>query len=902
MSEFLWYKYEINNILDRLSSNINGLSQIDVDNRLLEYGKNKLPVKKAPSIFKIIFKQFLNPLIYILLIAGIISFVIGDSKDSFFIFFVIFINTAIGSFQEWKAEKSAESLQNLLKIFIKAKRDGKEFFVNAEELVPGDIVILESGNKVPADIRIINSKNLMVDEAFLTGESVAVEKKVEEFTEENLLIAERSNMLFAGSVITSGRATGIIVETGLNTEVGKIAKAIINLDSSKAPLICRMEKFVNRISYIIIIFCIIIAFIELLRGIPFIEVFFMITALAVSAIPEGLPAAVTVALSVGMSRMLKRNVIIRKLTAVEGLGSCTCIASDKTGTLTVNKQTVRMISLANDGDFQVTGEGYTSEGKILSKENFEAKIGFNNNLDELIRISIICNEANLYKLDTEWIRTGDAVDIAILATGYKYGFNSSEIIKTIENITEIPYESEIAYSARFYKENNNVKVAIKGAFEVISPFCDKMIKNGNIVEIEYKKLNNQAIHLAEQGYRIISVASGFVEEDKTHYTHNDIKSLTFLGFICLIDPLRPESASAVKKCREAGVKVLMVTGDHPATALAIGKQLGMTDSQAAVITGFEIEKLVGEELKNVLSSKIIFARVSPLQKLEIVDALIKNGNYVAVTGDGVNDAPALKKAHIGVAMGSGSDIAKDVSSIIITDDNFSSIVSGIEEGRFTYDNIRKVIYLLISTGAAEIILFLFSLLAGLPVPLVAVQLLWLNLVTNGIQGVALAFEKGESNIMKRPPRNPDENIFNKLLIQETLLSGFTMATVTFICWFQLLKLGWDEFQARNIILLLMVLFENIHAFNCRSEYVSAFKIPFKNNVFLVLGISIVQGIHILSMQMPVMQKILKINPVNFEIWIILFAFTSLLLLTMEIFKKINATKMPHQSRKEWLDY
>lgn len=887
MQKTLWHKQELECIYEILNSSSNGLKEDEARERLLKYGDNKLPTKKAPGIFKIILNQLLNPLIYILIVAGIVSFLIGDQKDSFFIFLVIFINSAIGAYQEWKAEKSAESLQNLLKVFIKVRRDDKEYMINAEELVPGDIVILESGNKVPADIRLIGSNNLMSDESLLTGESVAIEKKAECINEENLHLSERTNMLFAGSVITSGRGTGIVVETALSTEVGKIAEAITTIDTSKPPLIHRMEKFAHHISYIVIIACVLIAIIEISRGQPIIGVFFMITALAVSAIPEGLPAAVTVALSVGMSRMSKRNVLIRKLTAVEGLGSCTCIASDKTGTLTINKQTVRLISLANDGYFEVTGEGYIPEGKVIAKNNTEVNAGSNNNLDELIKMSLIANEGSLYKSDEEWTSNGDAVDVAILAMGYKYGFNQAELIESIETVTEIPYESEIAYSARFYRDNSKTKVAIKGAFEVISPLCSKMVSNGNIVDIDNETLGNHAINLAGKGYRLIAIASGYTEEEKTCYSHEDIHSLTFLGFICLIDPLRAESASAVKKCKEAGVKVIMVTGDHPATALAIGKQLGIAEAKADVITGSEIEALEDGELKSILSSKTIFARVTPIQKLEIVDALIKNGNYVAVTGDGVNDAPALRKAHIGVAMGSGTDIAKDVSSMIVTDDNFSSIVSGIEEGRYTYDNIRKVIYLLISTGAAEIALFLFSLLAGLPIPLVAVQLLWLNLVTNGIQGVALAFEKGEPASMKKPPRDPNEGIFNKLMIQETLLSGLTMAIVAFACWFWLLKTGWDEFQARNLVLLLMVLFENIHVFNCRSEYTSAFKIPFKNNALLIAGVFMAQGLHIISLQIPLMQNVLKVKPVSPSIWIVLLAASGSLLIIMEIFKSIK---------------
>jgi len=880
-----WYKLEEKEIFNILNSSPDGLTFDEISKRLDKYGKNTLPSIKSPSSFKIIFNQFLNPLIYILLIAGIFAFIIGDKKDSFFIFIVIFINTTIGAFQEWKAEKSAESLQNLLKISIKTKREKKFLNVDSEELVPGDIVFLESGNKVPADIRLITSNNLRIDESLLTGESIAVEKISTILNEDNLHISERENMIFAGTVITSGRATGIIVETGINTEIGKIANVITTLNISKAPLLRRIEKFTKQIAIATILFCFFIATIEILRGKSFFEVFFMITALAVSAVPEGLPAAVTVALSVGMSRMSKKNVIIRKLTAVEGLGSCTCIASDKTGTLTVNKQTVKLISLPDGKEYKLTGEGYSGEGNILTEENFVIKAGFNTTLDEIIKTSIICNEANLYKYNSHWVSSGDSVDIAIFATGYKYGLNPEEINKKLQSITDMPYESEKAYSARFYKENSNIKVAVKGAFEVILALCDKMILNNNIVDIQKDALENQANKLAGEGYRIISVASGNAAEQKEYYSHCDINSLTFLGFMCLIDPLKPESINAVEKCKQAGVKVLMVTGDHPATAMTIGKQLGIVESAEDVITGSELENLNEKSLKEIISKKTIFARVSPLQKLNIVDLLIKSGHFVAVTGDGANDAPALQKANIGVAMGSGTDISKDAASIIVTDDNFSSIVSGIEEGRYTYNNIRKVIYLLVATGAAEILMFLFSLAAGLPIPLVAVQLLWLNLVTDGIQGVALAFEKGEPQVMKKPPRNPDENIFNKLMIQEIILSGLVMSVISFIVWFWLLKAGWSEFKARNLVLLLMVLFENVHVFNCRSEYISAFKTPFKNNVFLIASVFIAQFIHILSMQIPFMQNILQISPVQAGEWTILVLIAFLLLVTMEIFKK-----------------
>lgn len=883
--EIEWYRLSEEETLKRLNTSKKGLKNEEADERIKIFGKNMLPEKKPVSMLKIILNQLLSPLIYILIAACVVSFIIGDKKDGGFILLVILINTAIGSYQEWKAEKSSEALRNLLKICVKIKRAGETRLLNAVNLVPGDIVYLESGGKVPADIRILSQTGLMTNESLLTGESNDVMKLVDTI-EKQVPLSERENMLYAGSIITSGRGLGVVVETGLKTELGKIAQAVTSMETVKPPLIRRMEKFSGEISIIVLFACALIALIEFIRGSSVVDVFFLAVALAVSSIPEGLPAALTVALSVGMSRMAKRNVIIRKLPAVEGLGSCTLIASDKTGTLTVNKQTVKVLYLPDGAKFHVTGEGYSGEGEVVSRREkysiTEAK--------GLIKCAVICNEANLVKKEGKWVHQGDAVDVALLALGYKYGLLPDAIEKNIEVLKEIPFESERKFSAKFYREESKVNVAVKGALEVVLQFCSYMKMKENHINIDQKRIERQIKKLSGSGHRVIAFAEGEIALKPDHeYYESDLKELTFLGLTGLIDPLRPEAITAVDTCKKAGIKVIMITGDHPETSFTIGKNLNIVKSREEVTQGRELE-IIDEnspEFIEIVSKSTVFARVAPLQKLHIVDALARSGNFIAVTGDGVNDAPALKKAHISVAMGSGTDVAKDVSSIIVVDDNFASVVAGVEEGRYAYDNIRKVIYLLVSTGAAEIVLFSLAVIFNKPIPLVAVQLLWLNLVTNGIQGVALAFEKGEKETMKKPPRKPQEGVFNKLMVQEIIISGASMGVIAYIFWLTLLNNGVSEFSARNIVLLLMVLFENIHVFNCRSEYRSAFKVPLKNNILLITGVIAAQLIHIISLNIPIMQFILGIEPVQITEWFYLLAFSASILLIMELFKLFN---------------
>jgi magnesium-transporting ATPase (P-type) len=894
IAEEPWHAIEIEDIYKELNTADEGLSSDEVEERLQFYGENKLPAGKKITLWQIILHQLINPLIFILIAAAAASIAIGESKDAIFIFLVILINSAVGTYQEYNAEKSAAGLQNLLKIKGRVKRNNKEIEIPSEEIVPGDIVLVESGIKVPADVRLIEASNLEIDESFLTGESMAANKRVGTL-KENIGVAERENMAFAGSTVMRGRGRGAVVCTGIHTQVGKISQDVTESATAKPPLVQRMEKFIKQISYFIIVLSVILAIILRTQGMDFTSIFFFVVALAVSAIPEGLPVALTVALSIATKRMAKRNVIVRKLTSVESLGSCTVIASDKTGTLTVNEQTAKMIVLPDGSDFKITGEGYNGNGKVFinEKEGKETAVSENDELKTISRIAVFANESSLIKENGKWVHHGDAMDVALLGMSYKLGVNPEEWREEKLSVGKIPYESERKYSASFSRIKETVHIDVKGAVETILEFCDSMSINGSPEKLDKKKILTDSEDLAKKGYRVLAFASGEYPdyEKKENYEDEDIPSLTFYGLVGFIDPLRPEAKESVDHCKEAGIKVIMITGDHPETAATISRELGIADENTKVVAGQMLQEAGASDnpsYEELVASTTVFARVSPSQKLDLVEVLIRNGEFVAVTGDGVNDAPALKRANIGVAMGSGTDVAKDVGSMIVVDDNFASIVAGVEEGRFAYDNVRKVIYLLISTGAAEVILFILSILAGLPLPLLAVQLLWLNLVTNGIQDVALAFEGGEPGAMQRQPRSPSEKIFNPLMIKQTAVSGTTMGLIVFGLWYWLNNYTqMDETHARDLILLLMVFMQNFHAFNCRSERVSAFKVPLKRNIILVFGVLAAQGLHILSMHIPFMQNILRIEPITLNEWLYLIALAVPVILAMEVFKFFN---------------
>ena len=657
-------------------------------------------------------------------------------------------------------------------------------------------------------------------------------------------------MAFAGTVVTNGRGKGVVIATGKNTEFGKVAENVLYAENTKSPLTIKIDKFSKQISIGFIFLAIVLAVVLYLKNYAISEIFSAVIALTISAIPEGLSIAMTIVLSIASTKMARKNVIIKKLNSVESLGSCSVIATDKTGTLTANEQTAKKIILPSNETAYVRGTGYNDIGQI----EYEGNIA--NEIRDLSLMGTINNEATLKIEDNKWIHTGDAIDTAFLALGLK-----ASVKNKAKLVYRIAYEPVLKYSAVFFEENGKVYVTVKGAPEKILDFCEYMNINGKVEILDKSRILRQNENLANEGYRVIGVARLNEKEIKNmqEYKEEDIKGLTFLGLVGFIDPIREGVPEAVDMCRKAGIKTIMITGDQKNTAEAIGKKLNINK---------------------------IYSRVTPMEKLEIVNNLKASDEFVAVTGDGVNDVPALKAANIGVAMGSGTDIAKDTGDMIITDDNFSSIIKGVEEGRRAYNNIRKVIYLLLSTGFSEIILFVLAIIFNLPIPLVAIQLLWLNLITNGVQGDALAFEKDKEDVLSKKVKK--QKIFDKLMINEILVSAITMSVIEFIFYFYLYKIkNLDIVLVRTYLLTLMVIIENIQIFNCRSERLSIFKITGSNNRFLMISIIITLCLQVIIVRSQEMANVFNLTTISIENIGALFLLAIPVLVVMEIFKKVN---------------
>jgi magnesium-transporting ATPase (P-type) len=881
------HSVDIDQAIASLQSSAHGLCHGEAQRRLDAIGPNSLPRGEPPTLLAVFLQQFKSPLIYVLLIAALVSLALQDWSDAGFIFAVLLINAGIGSYQEYSAERSAQALHSLVSLRARVLRDGETLEFDSSQLVPGDIVLLDSGSKIPADLRLLDSHNLTIDESLLTGESVAAEKRGTAPLAEDTALGDRSNMGFAGTMVNTGRARGLVTATGANTELGHIAASILGGADTKPPLLQRMERFTRRIAVGVAVAALLVGVVQLVRGAPLEEIFMLAVALAVSAIPEGLPVAVTVALAVGMTRMARRAVIVRKLVAVEALGSCTYIASDKTGTLTVNQLTVRRVQLPDQSPWEVTGEGLVPEGIFLLPQGATLEQQ-GERLIALCRAATLANEAVLARRDGAWVGQGDAVDLALLTLAHKAGLPQAICLADWQQLDSLPYEPEHRFAASLNRGRHGAQLSVKGAAETLLPMCSLASTSEGPQPLRRDEILAQVSELANDGYRVMAIAAGTAPIDQAVLSRNDLQGLTLLGLVAMSDPPRAEAKEAVVACQRAGIAVGMVTGDHPVTASAIARDLNLGSANEPVVTGSELAaaRQHGQSaVDRLCRSAHVFARVEPEQKLEIVESLQRSGHFVAVTGDGVNDAPALRAAQVGVAMGQrGTDVARETADIILTDDNFASIAAGIEEGRIAYGNIRKVIFLLISTGAAEIVLFLLALFAGLPLPLLAVQLLWLNLVTNGIQDVALAFEPGEGGELKRPPRPPREAIFNRLMIERVLLSALLVGGAAFATYHWLLKWGWDVEEARSAVLLLMVLFENVQAFNSRSESRSVFTHNPLHNRLLLFGTLIAQAIHIVAMYTPGLNTVLGIAPVSLDLWLTLLGVALLLLVAMEAHK------------------
>ncbi len=873
-----WHTLELPDLLETMQAGKGGLSSDEAAARLEKYGPNKLPEQPAPTVWQILLRQFMSPLIYILVLAAMLALALGDFTDATFIGVVLLVNSLIGGWQEWKAERSSRALQQLLKIRATVVRDGDVREIAAEHVAPGDVVWLESGNRVPADLRLLSAHGLEVDESLLTGESLAVDKRPDWRPEPTAPLGDQKNMCFAGSIVVRGRAEGMVVGTGERTTIGQLAVDVIGTAGGQAPLMERMEHFSRLVAVVVLLSAVVVGMAGVaIHQYAVSEMLMFGIALAVAAIPEGLPITVTVALAIATSRMARRGVIVRRLAAVEGLGSCTMIASDKTGTLTVNELTAREIRLSEGPTLEVTGEGFVPEGEVLIDGRPADPEGAD--LQRVAQIAVLCNEADLHRREGEWTWRGDPTDVALLAMAHKLGWKREPALGRYPQVNEIPFEPEHRFAATFHRVNGRVEAFVKGAPERVLAMCD-------MPQGEVSRLQQMAHELAQQGYRVLALAGGpapEVADEET--TPPEPAGLRFAAFVAMIDPLRPLVREAVADCHRAGITVCMITGDHPVTALAIARDLGFAERPDQVVVGSDLMDRSSQELGELLRTARVFARVAPRQKLEIVQAARDAGHFVAVTGDGVNDAPALRTANIGVAMGKmGTDVAREAAELVISDDNFATIVSGIEEGRVAYDNIRKVIYLLCSTGAAEVLLLGMAVVAGLPLPLLPVQILWLNLVTSGIQDKPLAFDPAEGDVLRRRPRPPQEPIFNRLMIERTLVTAVTIAGLGFAAFWWMLSEGRTEAEARNILLLFVVLMKTFHLGSARSETkYTLLMSPWRSPLLVACAVGAVL-VHLAAMYLPWAQRLLGTQPVSMGTFGVLFASGLIVFVVLEFHK------------------
>lgn len=872
-----------------------GLTSIEAEERLAELGPNMLPEPEPPSPLRVFLIQFRNPIIYILLLASALSFATGRIEDGLFILVVLLINASIGTYQEYSADRAAAALRRLEQPSARVIRDGVACRIEAKRLVVGDLVLLESGDRIPADLMLVDASDLRCDESLLTGESMPVPKgrTVEGSSDETA-----SSMLRAGSLVTRGRAKGVVTATGTATMLGGIAAELGRASSSQPPLVARLAKFTNALAVFVGLAALVLVVAGFMRGLPLHDLVMMSVGLAVSAVPEGLPIAISVALAVSMRRMAARNVIVRRMPAVEALGSTTIIATDKTGTLTSNVQTVTEIRLPDGTDIALDAHSDLDKCEIRAS-------GLDSDLvreraRRLLRAALLANEGTLARRDDLWVAAGDTVDVALLAAGRKAGLGQEELNDRYPLAARIAYEPEHKYAASFHHGSDRIHVFVKGASEVLIEMSDRMDSAGSVVEIDRASLLAQKEEMAARGLRVLAFAEGEIGASLAgSLGHGHLVDLVFLGLAGLQDPVRPEVPNAMKDCHAAGVEVVMVTGDDPRTAAAIARDAGLSFHAGQVVSGHNIDEAAragDQRLDEITREARIYARVQPAQKSAIVASLIRNGHIVAVTGDGVNDGPALKKAHVGVAMGlRGTEVAKESADLVVTDDNFASIVAGIAEGRAAYRNIRKVVLMSVATGAAEVLLFMLALPFGLPMPLLPVQLLWLNLVTNGIQDVALAGGRPEGDELAGPPRSPLEPVLDRTMIRRVVQSTVAIGGAAFLAFQWMIAHGYGVPEARNITLLIFVMFENVQTLACSSERRSIFSVDILRNRFLLLSVLAAQTIHISAMYVPWLSGTLGLSPITPLEWGLSMLIASSLVLVTEVDKFVSRRRRDRSS-------
>ena len=891
VSDVSWHELEANTVLKKLDTVENGLSEKEAEARLSTFGYNELQKKKGVSKLEIFISQFKSILIIILIGATIFSALIGELIDAIAIITIVILNAIFGFVQEYRAEKTIEALKKLTSPEAIVMRDGKEKKIDSRLVVPGDVIVLEEGSRVPVDMRLIQTSELKIDEAVLTGESSAVTKNID--ISKAASIADRKNMAYMGTLVTYGRGVGIAVGTGMKTEMGKIANVVQEEQEQETPLQKKIGVFGKRLGLLILVICALVIGIGLLRegplaGHPLTEkliITMVITgiALAVAAIPEGLPAVMTITLALGLQRLAKRNALMRKLPAVEALGSTTVICSDKTGTLTKNEMTISKI-WCPDEFTDVTGEGYKPEGKLIS-DGKEMSAKASENVSFMLKIGTLCTNANLEMSEKEFSILGDPTEGAIVVAAKKIGLDKKELETEFKRIHEIPFSSERKMMTTVNLSGKHAMACVKGATEVIVNLCDKIHVGGKTTKMTHEwkeKILSKNISMTDQALRVLAIA--YKETDGRDYKSAE-KNLTFLGLVGMIDPPREEAIESVKVCKKAGIRVVMITGDHKNTAIAVARKLGLLDEHERAITGEEMDKISDEELGKIVNEVAVYARVNPLHKVRIVDALKKKGEIVAMTGDGVNDAPALKRAGIGIAMGiKGTDVSKEASDMILRDDNFSSIVSAVYEGRAIYDNIKNFIQYLLSSNVGEVMIVFFALLIGFQdpatleilLPVTAIQLLWINLLTDGLPALALGVDPAAPGIMERPPRDPKEGVLTKAMLTDILIFGMIMCAGTLILFDMNLPTG--RTHAITVAFTSIVIFEMVRVESVRAKH----KLGFLSNKKLILAIASSVFLQLLIVYTPFFQTIFETTAIGLADWAEIIAASVIVFFTMKL--------------------
>jgi len=880
-----WHALETQKIIELFESDEkDGLDSLNFKHKETFFGKNRLEQKKQESNLKRFFMQFHNALIYILLGASLVTALLHEWVDSGVIFGVVIINVIISYLQEAKAQEAIDSLKEMMHTCAVVIRDGKKINLDSTNLVPGDIVLLESGVKVPADIRLIEVRDLKVDESMLTGESLAAQKDIS-ICSQNIILSDRKNMTFSGTYVTYGRARGIVVATANHTEIGKIAHLIQSTTDMDTPLTKKIASFSKLLLYVILALAASTFLVGVLREHSAVDTFMASVALAVGAIPEGLPAAVTITLAIGVSRLASKNAIIRKLPAVETLGSVTTICSDKTGTLTQNKMSVTDIFCARES-YKVSGDGYNPVGEIL-KDGVKQE-GCNVCLEEILRAGFLCNESYLVNKDGVYEINGDPTEGALIVSSMKFGLNEDGVNKAFTRVDLLPFESDRQFMATLNRDAQNEQniIYLKGSIEVVLKMCEFELVNSQTLPIKKSPILEQLGEYASRGLRVLAIA-------KKVTTSMEIKDsqlkdgFVFLGLQAMMDPPRQEAIEAVCESKDAGINIIMITGDHALTAFSIAKLMSIVSEDAkyedSTLLGSQMLSLSDEELIEKLKSVKVFARVEPEQKLRIVNALQARGEIVAMTGDGVNDAPALKQADIGIAMGvGGTEVAKEASDMILSDDNFSSIALAIKEGRIVFDNLIKFITWTLPTNLGEGLVILLAVMLGLTLPILPVQILWINMSTAVFLGMMLIFEPGDKEIMKRRPRDPKMPILSLEMVWQMLVVGFYMLAASYAMFNYALSSGYSEEYARTVAVNIFVFIELFYLFNCKELQRSVFKTNIFNNSYLLIGVTLMALVQISFTHLEFMNTIFKSQPLDISTWLQIIAIAIGVMFVVEI--------------------